>query len=112
MKVHQKQGKVTQNMHGASRNYRYVWDVSAVHFSAATIYNANIILSQQYNSVNCLAVICSSSLAILLSFGRETSLVNITGPLSIFPPLFTPSIYFQLLLYLALILCKQQGRRN
>ena len=23
------QSKVTQNMHGASRNYRYVWDVSA-----------------------------------------------------------------------------------
>ena len=29
MKVHQKHEKVTQNMHGASRNYRYVWDVSA-----------------------------------------------------------------------------------
>src|SRR3954470_3212477 len=28
MKVHLKHGKVTQNMHGASRNYRYVWDVS------------------------------------------------------------------------------------
>src|SRR4051812_30972046 len=29
MKVYVKHGKVTQNMHGASRNYRYVWDVSA-----------------------------------------------------------------------------------
>src|SRR4051794_5875192 len=29
MKVHLKHGKVTQNMHGASINYRYVWDVSA-----------------------------------------------------------------------------------
>ena len=28
MKVQVKHGKVTQNMHGASRNYRYVWDVS------------------------------------------------------------------------------------
>src|ERR1044072_8370824 len=28
MKVQAKDGKVTQNMHGASRNYRYVWDVS------------------------------------------------------------------------------------
>src|SRR3954469_4907823 len=28
MKVQTKHGKVTQNMHGASRNYRYVWDVS------------------------------------------------------------------------------------
>ena len=27
-KVQPKYGKVTQNMHGASRNYRYVWDVS------------------------------------------------------------------------------------
>src|ERR1041384_4897209 len=30
MKVQAKHGKVTQNMHGASRNYRYVWDVSRV----------------------------------------------------------------------------------
>src|SRR3954469_4524400 len=29
MKVQEKHGKVTQNMHEASRNYRYVWDVSA-----------------------------------------------------------------------------------
>src|SRR3954464_9201394 len=28
MKVQANHGKVTQNMHGASRNYRYVWDVS------------------------------------------------------------------------------------
>src|SRR3954468_15784968 len=31
MKVHLKHGKVTQIMHGASRNYRYVWDVSSLH---------------------------------------------------------------------------------
>ena len=30
MKVQEKHGKVAQNMHGASRNYRYVWDVSVV----------------------------------------------------------------------------------
>ena len=29
MKVQAKHGKVRQNMHGASRIYRYVWDVSA-----------------------------------------------------------------------------------
>src|SRR3954471_19459735 len=29
MKVHAKHGKITQIMHGASRNYRYVWDVSS-----------------------------------------------------------------------------------
>src|SRR4051812_40851835 len=28
MKVHQKHNNITQNMHGASRNYRYVWDIS------------------------------------------------------------------------------------
>ena len=28
MKVQAKHGKVTQNMHGASRNYRYAWDES------------------------------------------------------------------------------------
>src|SRR3954469_12766504 len=58
-----------------------------------------------------------NSLALLSSFGRETSLVDITGPRSIFTPLFTPSIYFLFLLSvpllsLALILCRQQGRRN
>ena len=31
MKVHQKHTNVTQNMHGARRNYRYVWDVSGWH---------------------------------------------------------------------------------
>ena len=30
MKVQSKHRKVTQNMHGASKNYRYVWDVSTV----------------------------------------------------------------------------------
>ena len=29
MKVQAKHGKVTQVMHGASRNYRYVWDISS-----------------------------------------------------------------------------------
>src|ERR1043165_7224209 len=59
-----------------------------------------------------------TSLAFLSYFGRETSLVKITGPRSIFTSLFTPTIYFQLLLFfstflsLALILCKRQGRRN
>src|ERR1041384_2050583 len=41
-----------------------------------------------------------TSLAFLSSFGRETSLVKITGPQSIFTSLFTPTIYFQLLLFL------------
>src|ERR1043165_1301922 len=58
-----------------------------------------------------------TSLALLSSFGRETSLVKITGPWSIFTLLFATSIYFQILfsfalLSLAFILCKRQGRRN
>ena len=36
-----------------------------------------------------------TSLALLSSFGRETSLVKITWPRSIFTLLFTPTIYFQ-----------------
>src|ERR1043165_7674861 len=57
-------------------------------------------------------------LALLSSFGRETSLVKITGPRSIFTLLFTPLFTFLLLLLLVpfyllrLILCKRQGRRN
>ena len=35
MKVQVKHGKVTQNMRGASRNYRYVWDVSRVGAAGA-----------------------------------------------------------------------------
>src|SRR3954465_10054879 len=46
------------------------------------------------NHVNCPTVICLPCIAVLSSFGRETSLVNIMGPWSILPPLFTPSIYF------------------
>src|ERR1041384_2295763 len=51
-----------------------------------------------FNPVNCPAVICLPRIAFLSSFGRETSVVNIMGPRSIFPPLFSPSIYFLLLL--------------
>ena len=43
-------------------------------------------------------MICLPRIAFLSSFGRETSLVNIIGPQSIFSPLFTPSIYFPFLL--------------
>ena len=31
MKVQAKHGKVTRNMHGENRNYRYVWDISTTH---------------------------------------------------------------------------------
>src|SRR4051812_902156 len=47
MKVQANHGKVTQNMHGASRNYRYVWDVSVaqeqvdVNFISRNNFNNN-----------------------------------------------------------------------
>src|SRR3954464_10400164 len=71
--------------------------------------------SQSFQFPNCDLF---TSLALLSSFGRETSLVKITGPRSIFTSLFTLPIYFQyllsvaLLLSLALTLCERQGRRN
>src|SRR3954469_8330121 len=74
-----------------------------------------------FNLINCPAVICLPRIAFLSSFERETSLVNVMGPRSIFPPLFTPSICFFAFTFcsshhyhyhLRLILCKQQGRRD
>src|ERR1043165_6684320 len=77
------------------------------------------IVSIAVHSLSCQLPNCDlfSSLALLSSFGRETSLVKIKGPRSIFTLLFTPSIYFQPLLSFALlsivlILCKRQGRKN
>src|ERR1043165_239442 len=77
------------------------------------------IVSIAVPSLSCQLPNCGlfTSLAFLSSFGRETSLVKIMGPRSIFTLFFTPSIYFQpllsfALLSLAFILCKQQGRRN
>src|SRR3954462_6195537 len=54
--------------------------------------------------VNCPAVICLPRIAFLSYFGRETSLVKVMGPRSIFPPLFTPSVYFLFLLSVAAII--------
>src|SRR4051812_2427276 len=79
----------------------------AVHFLSCQLPSCNL-----FTSHSCLS-----------SFGRETSLVNIMGPRSIFSPPFTPSIYFLLLLYnfshnyhyhylLCLILCKRQDRKD
>src|ERR1041385_335772 len=54
-------------------------------------------------------MICLPRMAILSSFGRETSPVNIIGPRSIFPILFTPSInlllyYFSVVITIIIIL--------
>src|ERR1041385_3029407 len=61
-----------------------------------------------HNPVNCPAVICLPRMAILLSFGREMSLVNIIGPRSIFPILFSPAI--NLLLYFSVAILSLLSR--
>src|SRR3954471_8487027 len=90
-------------------------------FEPLPFFAALLALVCACNPVNCPAVIYLPCIAVLSSFGRDTSLVNIMGPRFILPPLFTPSIYFLLLLPVAatinflplcLILCKQQGQRN
>src|ERR1041385_4484726 len=63
---------------------------------------AKLALPCVYNPVNCPSVICLPHIAILSAFGRETSLVNITGPRSIFSSLFTRS-FTQLLFYFQLL---------
>src|SRR6187401_1396311 len=73
--------------------------------------------------VNCPAVICLPHIAVLSSFGRETSLVNIMRLRSILLSLITYTIYFSLFylllqklsittIILLLTLCELQGRRD
>src|ERR1041385_2821242 len=61
-------------------------------FEPLPFFIAQLAFVCAHNPVNCPAVICLPRMAILSSFGRETSLVNIIGPRSIFPILFTPTI--------------------
>src|SRR3954470_19288833 len=76
----------------------------AVYFLSCQLRSCNLFTQHSY----------------LPSFGRETSLVNIMGQRSIFPPLFTPPLLSALLFccnhyyfpLLCLILCKQQDRRD
>src|ERR1041385_8258815 len=57
-----------------------------------------------YHPVNCPFVIFLPRIEVLLSFGRDTSLVNITGPRSILSSLFTSLFPFQYLLSVAIII--------
>src|SRR3954468_22116968 len=70
-------------------------------FEPLPLFCSIISIAVHFNPVNCPAVICLPHIAFLSSFGRDTSLVNVMGPRSIFPPLFTPSIYFLFLLSVA-----------
>src|SRR3954463_9920852 len=66
-------------------------------FEPLPFFCSIVSIAVRFNPVNCPAVICLPRIAFLLSFGRETSLVNILGPRSVFSLLVTPSIYFLLL---------------
>ena len=63
-------------------------------FEPLPFFCSIVSIAVHFNPVHCPAVICLPCIAVLSSFGRETSLGNFMGPQSIFPPLFTPSIYF------------------
>src|SRR3954470_383415 len=69
----------------------YLFWRTAHDFEPLPFFVAQLALWCIFNPVNCQAVICLPRIAVLLSFGRETSLVNIMRPRSIFPSLFTPS---------------------
>src|ERR1041385_8792950 len=99
----------------------YLFWRTAHAYEPLPFFVAKLALRCVFNPVNCPAVIFLPRIAVLSSFRRETSLVNIMGPRSIFSSLFTRSIYFLLLLCrfyhhyhypLRFILCKQQGRRD
>src|SRR3954466_9013999 len=80
----------------------YLFWRTAHAFEPLPFFVAYLALRCVFNPVNCPAMICLPRIEVLSSFGRETSLVNIMGPRSIFPQLFTPSIYFLLLLSVAI----------
>src|SRR3954464_548593 len=98
----------------------YLFWRTAHTFEPRPFFVAYLALRCVFNPFNFPAVIFLPRIAVLSSFGRETSLVNITGPRSIFSSLFTRSIYFLLLLStiyhyhypLRLILCKQKDWRD
>src|SRR3954466_13808272 len=72
----------------------YLFLRTAHDFEPRPFFVAWLALRCVFNPINCPAVICLPRIAILSSFARETSLVKVMGPWSIFPPLFTPAIYF------------------
>src|SRR3954462_1888860 len=76
----------------------YLFWRTAHAFYPRPFFVAQLALRCVFNPVNCPAVICLPHIAVLSSFGRETSLVNMMGPRSIFSSLFTRSVYFLLLL--------------
>src|SRR6187401_2175658 len=101
----------------------YGWISVYLHRRTAHALNLNLSCNVvSIGPVNCPDVIRLPHIAVLSSFGRETSLVNIMRIRSILPSLITFAIYFLLsftianIIYhyyhLLLILCELQGRRD
>src|SRR3954471_10878179 len=67
----------------------YLFWRTAHDFEPLPSFVAYLALRCVYNPVNCPSVICLPRIAVLSSFGRDTSLVNFTGPRSIFSSPFT-----------------------
>ena len=106
---------------------RYWWISVYLLWRTAHALNLNLscnVVSIGLRSWSCQLPSCNllPHIAVLSSFGRETSLVNIMRLRSILPSLITSAIYFLLLLtiantiyhyyHLRLILCELQGRRD
>src|SRR4051812_23204434 len=67
----------------------YLFWHTAHAFEPLPFFVAELALRCVFNPVNFPAVICLPHIAVLSSFGRGTSLVNIMGPRYIFSSLFT-----------------------
>src|SRR4051812_39353409 len=74
----------------------YLFWRTAHAFEPLPFFVAYFSLRCVYNPVNFPSIICLPRIAVLSSFGRETSLVNIMGPRSIFSSLFTSLFTFLL----------------
>src|SRR3954467_15634190 len=87
----------------------YLFWCTAHAFEPLTFFVAFLALRCVFNPVNCPAMICLLRIEVLSSFGRETSLANIMGPRSIFPPLlhtqFTSCFYFLVAVITPIICC-------
>src|ERR1041385_4730081 len=95
----------------------YLFWRNARAFEPLPFFRSIVSMRCVHNPVNCPSVICSPRIAVLSSFGRETSLVNIMYPVHILITVST-LIYFSAFTFscyhypLCLILCEQQDRRD
>src|SRR3954467_4812768 len=76
MKVQAKHGKVTQIMHGASRNYRYVWDVSHHKFKHYSSQYLKTIASYYYKENNNFNYLLSSQDTKLSATGKLSNKIK------------------------------------